>query len=101
MSVKLGNLVYDWIQNDPELKPHFNVTLSGEGFFIETKCEGRFTLVWINDSYRVHAAPSLSWKPGTLLNPADPQYFNKIEKLCRDWHNAYGKMYQYSCKTKL
>ena len=103
MSVKLGNLVYDWIQNNQNLKEHLNISLFGDGFYIETKCGGHFTLAWVANNYHIKIAPTLSepWKEVEYLNPADPQYFNKLEARCRHWHNTYGAIYAYACKTEI
>lgn len=101
--IVLRNLVYDWIQKDPTLKEHITLEYVGEeGFYILTKCEGKFALAWVTDT-RMNMSPSLSspWEPMDPLNPADPEYFQKIEALCRDWHNTYSQIYSYACKTKI
>jgi hypothetical protein len=73
-----------------------------EGFYILTKCEGKFALAWVMDK-KMNLSPSLSspWEPTDPFNPADPEYFQKIEALCRESHNTYGQLYGYACKFKL
>lgn len=116
MSVKLGNLVYDWIQNDPVLKEHLTLSFFDDGFFIETKCGGKFTMAWIGEE-KMTLSPSIMddispngiasngiWNNQQAirhhLNPADPEYFKKLEAMCREWHNSFSG-YTYGCKEKL
>ena len=112
MSVKLRNLVWDWLQSKSDLKEHITLEYYDDGFYIETKCGGRFTMAWINEkSNDIKTAPSTLfdstgqiWESQqgshTFLNPADPEYFNKLEVMCRNWHNSYHT-YNYGCKDKL
>src|SRR5574342_804536 len=102
MNVRLRNLVYDWMQNDPSLKEHITISFFDDGFYIETKCDGKFTLAWISDN-KLHELKTTSslhepWNTTKSLSPADPEYFQKLEALCRNWHNTYADMFGYGCK---
>lgn len=105
MSIRLRNLVYDWIQNSPSLKDHIALAYFDDGFFIETKCGGRFTMAWIaEDCVEVETSPRVwSSENGVPidLNPADPEYFNKLDGALRRWHNIYNSYYEYACQTVL
>lgn len=90
------------MQHDPVLKDHITLEFVDRGFYIETKCEGKFTLAWLAEDM-MKLSPTLSepWERIEALNPADPEYFQKLEKMCRNWHNTYCAIYAYGCKVKM
>lgn len=108
--IRLRNLVYDWIQNDKVLKQHITLSFFDDGFYIETVCGGKFTIAWIYEdgkygevgAFSTVVSPNVWDNEGRAFNfnPADPNYFDNLEKACRRWHNSYST-YTYGCKDKL
>lgn len=103
-TVKLAQLIQDWIDTHPVLKDHFIVgerigiplivtndptyQASGgktERYFIQYSCPNRSVLwatVFIGDS------AISDWFTNTLIKVEDPNFFEKLEKIMIDDHDT-------------
>ena len=86
----MGDIVEEWVKKNRRLKHHIAIEKTRDGFFVQLKCvrpvneldPGPISVAFIGD--KPHILWS-TWLHGA--NPADPNYFENIEKLMVDWHN--------------
>lgn len=100
-AVRLGDIVDGWLKDHRVLGAHLEIEHGGRGFYVNMKCgkwkeEGPMSIIFFNDSLKGVYQDWGVWLHD--MNPFDPQYFAKLEKILIGSHN---RLCDSGCNTKL
>lgn len=100
--MRLGDIIEGWLKDHRVLGAHLEIEHGWDGFYVNMKCgalasskEEGLSIIFFNDAQRKHHG----WD-GWLheMDPFDPQYFVKFEKMMYESHN---RLAESGCNTKL
>lgn len=102
--MRLGDIVEGWLQDHRVLGAHLEIEHGASGFYVNMKCgpleenpAGPMSIIFFNDSWKGLHHDWNGWLHE--MDPFDPQYFVKFEKLMYESHNRLAA--ESGCKQKL